>query len=610
MLIPLQPYDRVCELTSTTGTGTVALDGVPSASFFTFLSTIGVNGICQYVISSQDGSQSEWGEGEALSSPARLQRNKVLGGSNGRELVDFSAGVKNVRLTMPAEWLQTVPLTPQMFGAVGDGDSHPLSGIYDTLAEAQIYYSFATALTDELDYCGIQKAINTARYLEAAVSGRYLGMTISIPAGIYRINKTVEIEEVRSLAIEGVNGLPVIKWYGDSVSPMFLAGNCESCRLENVWLLHGSSTANSVLSAFDLQNGGASSWTPTDWLFCYVRIGGFNNGTFQYGMRVLGNGTGGDANNENHKWEHCVFNSHSEAGLLIQSATQAHNLTLEDCEIRADSAGKSGIRVAGASALRLSVLRCGGGAHTEYDFDYRATALQSIIDGWNSENSARLCQWGTGPTGTPAQLTIQNCRWESPSNIAADGLIVKGWGPGPLVFVNNGILANVVGSQPKVFWDGPDSLGKGFVIFEGNRFEDQAQDYTADALSVTDTIVRKFGNTYWSDALQAYVSFDDNETVAAAGTNQGTAAVLGDIVTTVTGADGSNGVILPVPVFLLQELTVYSSTATNGLNVYPHVGGDINDGGINSAIVIEGKTMATFINLDGTTWMAMYTANT
>ena len=46
------------------------------------------------------------------------------------------------------------------FGAVFDGNSHPLSSYYPTLASAQAVYPHAVALTDEIDGVAMQAAIN------------------------------------------------------------------------------------------------------------------------------------------------------------------------------------------------------------------------------------------------------------------------------------------------------------------------------------------------------------------------------------------------------------------------------------------------------------------
>ena len=98
--------------------------------------------------------------------------------------------------------------------------------------------------------------------------------------------------------------------------------------------------------------------------------------------------------------------------------------------------------------------------------------------------------------------------------------------------------------------------------------------------------------------------------VAAAGSTQANAAALtAGVLNVVSAADGTKGVVLPTPV-AGDVVRVYSSVATNGLKVYPHSGGDINDGTADAAMTIEGKTMAVFEAVDTSTWASMYTVNT
>lgn len=98
-------------------------------------------------------------------------------------------------------------------------------------------------------------------------------------------------------------------------------------------------------------------------------------------------------------------------------------------------------------------------------------------------------------------------------------------------------------------------------------------------------------------------------TVAAAGSAQTDAAEISARLNIVTGGDGSVGVRLS-GAQRCRELFVYNAATTGGVNVYPHVGGDINDGTQNAAVVIEGKTLAMFVCLDGTTWASIFTADT
>lgn len=99
-------------------------------------------------------------------------------------------------------------------------------------------------------------------------------------------------------------------------------------------------------------------------------------------------------------------------------------------------------------------------------------------------------------------------------------------------------------------------------------------------------------------------------TVAAAGSSQATATELISRYTQVTGGDGTVGVRLSLANSFPCEFYVYNTHATGGVSVYPHVGGDINDGSTNAAVVIEGKTLGVFVCMDGTTWAAQFTANT
>lgn len=68
------------------------------------------------------------------------------------------------------------------FGAVGDGVSHPASGKYGTLAACQADYPMALALTDQMDWLGIEKA-------KAAATAR--GGTVYAPAGRYLCNRII-----------------------------------------------------------------------------------------------------------------------------------------------------------------------------------------------------------------------------------------------------------------------------------------------------------------------------------------------------------------------------------------------------------------------------------
>jgi hypothetical protein len=69
-------------------------------------------------------------------------------------------------------------LNARDFGAIADGQRHPLSQRYSTLAAAQTVCPKAVALTDEIDWCAIQTALDSNR-------------PVSLPDGYYVVNRTI-----------------------------------------------------------------------------------------------------------------------------------------------------------------------------------------------------------------------------------------------------------------------------------------------------------------------------------------------------------------------------------------------------------------------------------
>jgi hypothetical protein len=100
--MPLVLADRVKETTTTTGTGTLTLDG--AAVGFQSFSVIGDGNTTYYTISSTGSTEWEVGIGTYTSSGTTLSRDTVLASSAGApSKTSFSAGTKDVFVTYPAE---------------------------------------------------------------------------------------------------------------------------------------------------------------------------------------------------------------------------------------------------------------------------------------------------------------------------------------------------------------------------------------------------------------------------------------------------------------------------------------------------------------------------
>lgn len=94
--------DRVKETTTVTGTGTATLLG--AATGFRAFSDVGNGNTTFYTISGQGTSEWEVGIGTYTLSGTTLARTTVLANSLGTTaLISFSAGTKDVFLTLPAE---------------------------------------------------------------------------------------------------------------------------------------------------------------------------------------------------------------------------------------------------------------------------------------------------------------------------------------------------------------------------------------------------------------------------------------------------------------------------------------------------------------------------
>ena len=109
-------FDRIWETSTTTGTGTVSLDGAQSG--YKAFSIIADGTTVPYVIT--NGSEFEVGEG--VYSSSTLSRITVFSSSNSDALVNFSSGTKDVILAVSANHLTKINVEDSFISA------EPISG--------------------------------------------------------------------------------------------------------------------------------------------------------------------------------------------------------------------------------------------------------------------------------------------------------------------------------------------------------------------------------------------------------------------------------------------------------------------------------------------------
>lgn len=98
--------DRVKDTTTTTGTGSITLSGTAATSFRAFADAFSVaSEYIPYAIVAQSGGQWEVGYG-VLTASTTLTREWVTDSSSAGAKVNFSAGTKDVFVTIPADWMK------------------------------------------------------------------------------------------------------------------------------------------------------------------------------------------------------------------------------------------------------------------------------------------------------------------------------------------------------------------------------------------------------------------------------------------------------------------------------------------------------------------------
>lgn len=100
--------DRVKDTTTSTGTGNITLSGTAPTGFRAFASAMNVGDNMYYAI--VGGAEWEVGYGTLFASTT-LVRSRVITSSNSNSLVTFSAGTKDVFITMPARLGRPAGLT-------------------------------------------------------------------------------------------------------------------------------------------------------------------------------------------------------------------------------------------------------------------------------------------------------------------------------------------------------------------------------------------------------------------------------------------------------------------------------------------------------------------
>lgn len=123
-------FDRVKESTTTTGTGTLTLAGA-ATGFRSFGSVLADGDTTYYAIVGRGTGEWEVGLGTVGGSGTTLARTSVLASSNSNSAVSFSAGTKDVFITVPASTIVPIgssAFEPTSISWVADVDPDAVAG--------------------------------------------------------------------------------------------------------------------------------------------------------------------------------------------------------------------------------------------------------------------------------------------------------------------------------------------------------------------------------------------------------------------------------------------------------------------------------------------------
>lgn len=123
------------------------------------------------------------------------------------------------------------------YGAIGDGSSHPLSERFTTLAQAQVIYPHAAALTDEIDQCAFQGAVND---VITAGSGR-----VFVPYGSFKI-KRISVANATNVCIFGPGKL-------------VLTGTSDGATATSPGIAVGGTSTNVIIEDLFIQGDGVAA---------------------------------------------------------------------------------------------------------------------------------------------------------------------------------------------------------------------------------------------------------------------------------------------------------------------------------------------------------------
>jgi len=253
--------DRVKESTTTTGTGTLTLDGA-ATGFQSFTTAFG-NGVSVYYVIA---GGSEWEIGIGTTGAGTLSRDTVLQSSNADALVSFSAGTKDVFCSYVADRAVTTVDAATLTNKTISGSSNTLSNIPNSATTATSANT-ASAIVARDGSGNFTAGTITATLSGAAPAGSLSGSTLA--SGVTASSLT-SVGTLTSLTMGGTLALadnqitrPRFTDYAETYTTPSISSGTLTLNLENGNVFRVSRNAN--ITTLTISNppssGNAGSFT-------------------------------------------------------------------------------------------------------------------------------------------------------------------------------------------------------------------------------------------------------------------------------------------------------------------------------------------------------------
>ena len=280
--MPFIIADRVRESSTTTGTGNIALGGAV-VGYQTFDAVLNTSDTTYYVFADQAGGPNwEVGIG-TFTAPSTLARTTVLSSSNGGSLVNFTAGAKDVFISLPAS------RTVQSFSAGTTGftpstDSYGAITLSGTLAAANGGTGQSSYAVGDILFASGTTALS--KLADVATGNALISGGIGVAPSYGKIGLTTHVSGILPIVNGGTNASTASAGF-DNLAPTTTAGDIiYRGASSNTRLAAG--TATQVLIGGTVPSWGAVSLTTMVSGTLPIANGGTNSTTASGALTNLG----------------------------------------------------------------------------------------------------------------------------------------------------------------------------------------------------------------------------------------------------------------------------------------------------------------------------------